>query len=243
MLRALFASTALVALCAGTAACQTIIQTEERPTLSLSATAEVMIEPEFASVRSGVTIRADTAQAAVRENAELMSEVFSALRRAGVEERDMQTSNFSVQAIYEWVGRDADRTRVLRGYQASNIVTARVRDTGEVGEVIDAMVTAGANDIQGVSFGAEDTADDMDEARRMAVSRLMDKAELYADAAGLELCGVRSMREDGGMSPRPQYANAVLMRSSAEMADTPVAAGELTLSATVSADFCIRSGD
>jgi uncharacterized protein YggE len=241
MLRAFLASTALL-VASGPAYSQTVIQTEERPTLSLSATAQVMIEPEFASVRSGVTIRADTAEEAVRENAEMMSSVFSALRRAGVDERDMQTSNYSVQAIYEWVGRDADRTRVLRGYQASNIVTARVRDTDEVGEVIDAMVRAGANDIQNISFGAEDTADDLDEARRLAVARLMEKAELYAGAAGLELCGVRSMREGSGFTPQPQYANAMMRMESGAMADTPVAAGELTLSATVSADFCITSG-
>ena len=234
MLRALFATTALAA--ATLTASPALAQDEERPTLSLSATAEVMIEPEFASVRSGVEITAPTAQAAMRENADLMSGVMSALRRAGVADRDLQTSNLTVQPVYEWINERSERR--LTGYRARNIVTARVRELDEVGEVIDAMVGAGANNIEGVSFGAEDTAEDMDEARRMAVARLLEKAELFAGAAGLELCGIRSMSESSNR-PAPMYANVMMARESGG-ADTPVAAGELTLSATVTAGFCIR---
>ena len=210
-----------------------------QPTLSLSASAEVMVEPEFATVRSGVTVTAATAQDAVRRNAEMMSEVFDALRRAGVQRNDMQTTSLTLQPRYEWDERRTEQRLV--GYTAQNIVSAKVRDLDEVGDVVDAMVGAGANNIQSVTFGAEDTADDLDRARRLAVARLLEKASLFADAAGLELCGITRLSE-GGNTPRPMYANAMMRESDSLGASTPLAAGELTLSASVSADFCIRNG-
>lgn len=236
MFRPLIAASLLVS--ASTAA-----MAQETPaiqqTLSLSATADIQIEPEFATVRSGVVVTAPTAQAAVRENAQMMNAVFAALRWEGVDRRDMQTASLTLQPHYEWDERRTERR--LTGYTAQNIVSARVRDLEDVGDVVDAMVSAGANNIQSVSFGAEDTADELDQARRMAVQRLMEKAELYASAAGLELCGIVRMSENQAL-PRPLYANDMMRMEAGAMADTPVAAGELTLSASVHADFCISNG-
>lgn len=235
MLRSLCLTSALALSLAAPALAQ---DSTPPPTLSLSATAEIQIEPEFAAVRSGVVIRADTAEAAVRENAQLMSAVFSTLRRAGIAEADMQTANLSVRPVYAPNSYNREEGPRLLGYEARNTVTARVRELTEVGEVIDAMVSSGANNIESVTFGAEDTADAMDEARRMAVARLLEKADLFADAAGLELCGIRRLGEAG--FNQPQFANAIATRSFAEAADTPVAAGTLTLRASVNADFCIE---
>jgi uncharacterized protein YggE len=207
------------------------------PTLSLSATAQVHIEPEFAAIRSGVVIRAETAEAAVRQNSQMMSGVFSTLRRAGIADRDMQTTDLSVRPVYSNRTSSSDGARQIIGYEARNTVTARVRELGDVGEVIDAMVRSGANNIENVQFGAENTEAAMDEARQMAVARLLEKSELFADAAGLELCGIRRLSENFN---QPQFVNRVASRSFAEAADTPVAAGELTLTASVNADFCIE---
>lgn len=237
MLRALIASTALsLSLAAAVTPASLAQDTTPAPTLSLSATAEIQIEPEYATVRSGVVIRADTAEAAVRQNAQMMSRVFRALREAEVAEADMQTANLSVRPVYAPNSYNREEGPRLVGYEARNTVSAKVRELAGVGAVIDAMVSAGANNIEGVTFGADDTAEQMDEARRMAVGRLLDKANLYAEAAGFELCGIRRMGEAFG---QPQFANAVAMRSYAESDDTSVAAGTLTLSATVNADFCI----
>jgi uncharacterized protein len=235
MLRTLLVSTiALAGLAAAPASAQ---MNQPLPTLSLSASAEVNLAPEFATVSSGVVSRGETAQAAVRQNAQTMNAVFGALRRAGVSAEHMQTSNLSVSPVYAERRTNNQVERDIIGYEVRNTVTARVTDTTRVGQVIDAMVEAGANNINDVSFGAEDTADEMDEARRNAIAALLAKAELFADAAGFELCGIRSMSENS-FSPQPVSARMESMMM-ADAAPTPVAAGQLTLSATVNADFCI----
>jgi len=189
-------------------------------------------------VRAGVVTRAETAEAAVRANANAMSQAFTALRRAGVAENDMQTARLSVSPVYDNRREEGGTRLEIIGYEARNTVSARVRDTGDVGEVIDAMVTAGANSIDSVSFGAEDTDEAMDTARREAIADLLEKAELFADAAGFELCGIRRMSE-GGSVPQPVFEARTFGMFEDAAAPTPVAAGQLTLTATVSADFCI----
>tara|TARA_R110000744_G_scaffold36034_3_gene83234 strand:- start:115479 stop:116171 length:693 start_codon:yes stop_codon:yes gene_type:complete len=227
MIRALLASTALV-LAASPALAEDL-----NPTLSLSATADVQVAPDYATVQSGVVTRAATAQLAVQANGRAMTAVFEALRRAEVSSDDIQTSQLSVTPVY------ADRTEPNRNqyeiiaYETRNTVTAKVRDTTRVGNVIDAMVSAGANNIQGVSFGAEDTSVAMDQARRDAIASLLARARLFADAAGFELCGITRMSEDFARSPQP------MMMARLDSASTPVAAGQLSISATVNADFCI----
>lgn len=222
---------------------QTMPAPSDVSTLALSATAEIQMEPQFVMINAGVETRADTAAAALEENSQMMQRVFAALRRAGLEDEDLQTANLNVQPVYEWISDN--RTRVLRGYSATNTVAARVRDTDSFGGVVDAMVRAGANNINSITFGADDTADQMDEARRQAVARLIEKAELFADAAGVELCGIRTMNEQTAY-PRAMapMANVVVtgsrMAQESFSADAPIAAGELTLRATVNATFCIE---
>ena len=234
MFRALIATTALTACLAAPALAQT---GESEPTLSLSASADVELAPEFARVSAGVVSRADTAQAAMRANSQAMTAVFGALRDAGVAEEDMQTSQLSVSPVYSDRREPGQIELNIIGYEARNTVTAKVNDTGRTGQVIDAMVASGANNINNVTFGSDNTDEAMDEARRQAIANLLAKAELFADAAGFELCGIRRMGEARTGSPQP-----VMMRASfaEDSASTPVASGQLSLSATVNADFCIE---
>ena len=232
MIRTLLASTALFAAAGAPALAQT--QPSE-PTLSLSASADVSVAPEYANVSSGVVTRAESARQAVRDNASAMNRVFDALREAGVAEEDIQTSQLSVSPVYADRREPGQVEMQIIGYEARNTVSARVRDTDRVGQAIDAMVEAGANNINGVNFGADDTEDALDEARLEAVRTLMARAEFYAEAAGFELCGIRRLSEssnNGGPSP-------VMYAARMESADTMVAPGQLTLTANVSAYFCI----
>lgn len=227
MLRNILASTALI-LAASPALAEDI-----NPTLSLSASATVDVQPDYATVSSGVVTRAATAQLAVQENARAMTAVFEALRRAEVSSNDMQTSQLSVSPVYSNSRATENGESVITGYETRNTVSARVRDTSRVGNVIDAMVSAGANNIQDVSFGAEDTSAEMDQARREAVATLLARASLFADAAGFELCGITRLSEDFARPAAP------MMMARMEMDSTPVAAGQLEITATVNADFCI----
>lgn len=207
------------------------------PTLSLSASANVQVEPDHAQISSGVVTRGETAREALAENSRIMQSVFSALRETGIDRSDMQTSQLSVTPVYSERRANQPYVREIIGYEARNTVTAKVEDLDRLGRVIDAMSAAGANNINGVSFGADDTDAAMDEARREAVASLLARANLYADAGGFELCGILRMAE-GGMS-RPMPYGVATARMESFDAAPPIAAGELTLTASVSADFCI----
>lgn len=234
MLRTLLVSTSLMAVAAVPAFAQMV---EPQPSLSLSASADVQLDPEFATVSSGVVSRADTAQQAVRANAQAMTRVFEALRQAGIAEDDMQTAQLSVSPVYSDRREPGQIDLNIIGYEARNTVSAKVRNTDTVGQVVDAMVAAGANNINSVSFGAENTDEALNEARRNAIASLLAKAELFADAAGFELCGIRRMGEDYARPPQPVMMRAAFAEDSG--ASTPVSAGQLTLTASVNADFCI----
>tara|TARA_R110002072_G_C7882368_1_gene528123 strand:+ start:13 stop:705 length:693 start_codon:yes stop_codon:yes gene_type:complete len=229
MIRALLASTALL-LAAGPALAEAV-----NPTLSLSASADVQVAPDYATVQSGVVTRAATAQQAVQDNARAMTAVFDALRRAGVSGNDVQTSQLSVSPVYSDRREPETNDLTIIGYETRNTVSAKVRDTTRVGNVIDAMVTAGANNIQNVSFGAEDTSAAMDQARREAIASLLARADLFADAAGFELCGITRMSEDFARPAQP------MLMARMESASTPVAAGQLSITASINADFCIST--
>lgn len=237
MIRTLLASSALALIALPACSAQTLPATPV-PQLSLTAQSQAEIEPDFATVRSGTVTRGETAAEAVAANAALMERVFTALRRAGVESDDMQTAQLSVSPVYSDRRVPGTYINEIVGYEARNTVIARIDEIESVGEVIDAMVSAGANNIQGVSFGADETEEAMNVARRDAVAQLLERAQLYADAAGFELCGILRMSE-GFSQPRPVAMPEMAMARMAS-ADTPIAAGQLTLTASVSADFCIR---
>tara|TARA_R110002073_G_scaffold75329_4_gene183823 strand:+ start:2233 stop:2925 length:693 start_codon:yes stop_codon:yes gene_type:complete len=229
MIRALLASTALLL------AASPALAEEVNPTLSLSASSDVQVAPDYATVQSGVVTRAGTAQQAVQDNTRAMTAVFDALRRAGISGNDVQTSQLSVSPVYSDRREPETNDLTIIGYETRNTVSAKVRDTTRVGNVIDAMVTAGANNIQNVSFGAEDTSAAMDQARREAIASLLARANLFADAAGFELCGITRMSEDFARPAQP------MMMARMESASTPVAAGQLSITASINADFCIST--
>lgn len=196
------------------------------PSLNLSAYGEVRAAPDMATISFGVVTEATTAAEAMQMNATRMNQVMAALRRAGIEARDVQTSGLNLSAQYDYVQNEPPR---LRGYQASNQVTVIINDLTKVGATADAVVAAGVNQINGIGFGLKDPSAAENQARLMAVRNLQAKATLYAEALGVELAGIRSLSEGGGYSPQPP-----VMFARAEMAmdsggSTPVAAGQLTV--------------
>ena len=205
-------------------------------TLSLSATAEVMRAPDLAVVTVCVEQDADSAARAMEDNRKAMRDVFRVLEGAGIASEDMQTSTLSLRPRYEYPEIDGERRRTLVGYTASNEVTVRVGEIAALGGVLDALVEAGANTIQGIRFALEDDGPARDEARRKAMEAALQRASLYADAAGYEVARIvtidESFQRDG---PQPM---ALMSRAmDAESAPTPVAAGEVGFTATVNVTF------
>ncbi len=198
----------------------------DRPALTLSAYGEVKVAPDMATVSFGVVTEAPTAQEAMAQNAARMAEVTAALRRAGIDARLVQTSGLNLSAQYDYVENNPPR---LRGYQASNRVTVRVEDLARTGQVVDAVVAAGVNQIDGIGFGLKDPSGAENEARRLAVRALQQKAALYADALGVPLGGIRSLTEGGGYVPAPVPPMPMYARGAVAMDATSVSPGELTV--------------
>lgn len=195
------------------------------PALNLSAYGEVKVAPDMATITFGVTTEAPTAQAAMADNARRMQEVFAALSRAGIADRDIQTSGLNLSPQYDYVQNEPPK---LRGYQASNRVTVNIMDLTRVGTTADAVVSAGVNQIDGISFGLKDPKTAEDQARVLAVRALQAKAALYAQALGVTLGPIRTLNEGGGYQA-PQPMPMMARMAMADSASTPVAAGELAV--------------
>jgi uncharacterized protein YggE len=199
-------------------------------TLNLSASGEAHAAPDMASVSLGVAAQAPTAAAAMAANAQRMTAVIAALRRAGLPDKDIQTSSLNLQAQYAF---PQNQPRQLTGYEATNSVTVAVRDLPKLGPVLDAAVTAGANQVNGISFGLKDPRAAEDAARLDAVKALQAKAALYASATGYKVGRLVNLAEGGGYAPSEPRPMALM--AARKVADTPVEAGTLDVRIEVSA--------
>jgi uncharacterized protein YggE len=208
--------------------------------LSVSADGRSTRAPDLAVFSAGVTSQAKSASAALAANSADMNRVIAALKQAGIADKDIQTSNLSLNPVYGQPvvrpdGQMVQEPQII-GYQASNTVTVRQRDLKQFGRVLDTLVAAGANQINGPSFQVENNDAAMDEARTQAIAKARTRAALYAKAAGLRVVRILSIAEGGGYSPQPQvmFAKAAMMDGAAP---TPVAAGEVEMSVSVSVQF------
>lgn len=202
-------------------------------TFSLNAFGETVVAPDMATISLGVQTEAATAAEALKANSARMTQVMTALRKAGIAERDIQTSSLNLNPQYAY---EQNQPPKLTGYQASNQVTVTVRDLARLGQAADATVSAGANTIGGISFGLQNPKVAEDAARRDAVKALQDKAELYASATGYKIVRLVNLGEGGGYSPAPPMP--VYAMAKREMADsTPVAGGELKVRIDISATY------
>lgn len=195
-------------------------------TLSLSAYGEVKAVPDMATITLGVQTEAPTAQAAMAQNAERMTRIVAALKAQGLAEKDIQTSNISLSAQYDY---EQNQPPKLRGYQASNTVSITVYDIARLGRTLDAVTSAGANEINGIGFGLRDPSAAENQARLKAVQALQAKAQLYAGATGMRLARLVNLSEGGGYVPQPPRPMAMAARAEFAKADTPVQAGELSV--------------
>jgi uncharacterized protein YggE len=209
-----------------------LAQTTPPPMISVTGEATVSVPPDLAEVDGGVTTDAKTAREASEANNAAMGKVLLALKGAGIDEKDFQTSRLSLQP-QSAPGRSGPSAIV--GYRASNRVTIRLRDVTKVANVIDTLVGAGANDIGGINFMVSQASKLLDDAREQAITDARRKAEIYAKAAGVTLGAPLSITEGGSPGPMPFRKMAAGMAAAA-----PVAQGEETLAVTVSVSWAIK---
>jgi hypothetical protein len=206
----------------------------DQRTISVAGQGQASAVPDQAMLSAGVATTAHTANAALADNAQKMTAVFAALKAAGVPERAIQTSNFSVSPQYSNNNNDAQR---ITGYQVSNQVDVTLDDTKKLGPAIDALVAAGANQINSVNFGLRDNSALMTKAREAAMADARRRAETLAGAGNGSVGAVLSISEGSTETPRPVMYRAVAM---APGAPTPTAAGEESVSVTVNVTYELK---
>ena len=236
-LAAALLATTLLATTATTAAAQPVASDAafRATTLAIASHGEARTAPDQATISLGVTTEATTAADAMAQNRTRMNAIVAAVRAQGVEERDIQTSGLNLNPQYIHTERQAPR---ISGYQASNQVTLNVRDLPKLGPVVDAVVRAGANQINGISFGLQNTDAASDDARRMAVRNLQRKAEAYAQAAGYRIVRLVTLSESGGYIPGPRpMMREVAMMAQAGDAATSVSPGQVQVRVDVTAVY------
>ena len=213
-----------------------LAQTVPPPAISVTGEANVSVAPDQAQIEGGVTSDAKTAREASEANNAAMGKVLLALKGAGIEGKDYQTSRLSLQPQFATPSKASERPGIV-SFRASNRVTVRIRDVAKVANVIDALVTAGANEIGGINFTVTQASKHLDEAREKAIADARRKAEIYARAAGVTLGEPLSISEEG--APVPMYRGGKMAAPMA--AGAPVAQGEETLSVTVSVSWAIKA--
>ena len=209
-----------------------LAQTMPPPAISVTGEANVSVAPDQAQIDGGVTSDAKTAREASDANNAAMGKVLLALKGAGIEEKDYQTSRLSLQPQY---AQNRAAPSPFVGYRASNRVTVRIRDVAKVANVIDVLVGAGATDIGGINFTVSQASKHLDEAREKAIADARRKAEIYAKAAGVTLGEPISISEEG--APVPLYRGKM---AAPMAAGAPVAQGEERLSVTVNVSWAIK---
>lgn len=193
-------------------------------TMTVSGTGEVSLVPDIASINIGVHTEADQVSDALSNNTAQANAIAEVLQTLGVEEKDVQTSNFNVYPSNRY---DPMTGQVTGTYFAvDNTVTVIVRDLSKLGEVLSAVVNAGANNINGISFDVEDRDAAVAQARELAIQNAKDKAQVIADAAGVELGDLININVYGGNNYVTYYD-----AKGGAYADSsvPVSAGSLTI--------------
>lgn len=211
-------------------------QQPSEPAARIIVTGEgsVHVAPDYAEIGCGVTTKAKTAKEATDANSKAMNAVAAALHGAGIEQKDIQTTRFSLQPVYAPPQPNAEPK--LTGFSVANEFRVTVRQIGNIGDILDRLIAAGATDAGSVEFLHSDPAKALDRARTAAIADAKRKAQLYAQAAGVTLGGVGFISEESAYTP-PMVLGA--MRAAPAMAAVPIAPGEDTLRVRLTVGFAI----
>jgi uncharacterized protein YggE len=205
--------------------------------LTLSGEGAVKAAPDEAQLSAGVVTEAKTAAVALSANSQAMNAVFATLKRLGIPEKAMQTANFSVTPQYQ-ATHGGNGPQRIADYEVSNTVFVTIDDLSRLGPALDALVASGSNALGDISFAIRDPKPLLDKARAAAMKDALARAQVYTQAAGVQLGPIVSIGESGGEEPRPM--SGVAPRAMMAMAPPPVAAGQMTVTATVNVTFEIK---
>lgn len=210
-------------------------QETPRPTLSVDGQGTGTAAPDMATVTIGVTTQGKDAAKAQNDNAWVSNQIQAAVRGLGIEEKDIQTRNYSFYPNYS---TDKDHRNEVTGYTVNNSVIVVVRDIKLTGKVIDAALSNGANEINSLDFSASDTKAVRKVALLNAIQDARDKADIIAKGLGKRIVGIQNVSESTGYIETRRFGGNMLM-AVAKDAATPIAPGSLSLAANVHIDFIL----
>lgn len=184
----------------------------EGPVVELSVFESVSVAPDVATIGAGVSTEATSATEALRQNSAEMQNVIARIKSLGVADKDIQTTGISLNAMHDY--DQAAKRQVFRGYQASNRVSVILRKIDDAGKVLDALVAAGATDLNGPSFSIENDEPAKDTARARAIERAQARAQSYASLFGYDGAKVLAIAES--IEGRGSMPEMTMMRVSAD---------------------------
>jgi len=209
------------------------------PLLSLGVSESVESAPDMATINTGVQTSALAARDAMAQNAAQMDKLIAALLKGGIERKDIQTSGINLSPRYDYSSRkDGEGPRFL-GYEASNQLTVQVRKLDKAGELVDAMVTAGATNINGPSFGIAEPDKLLDQARAKALKTAQARADLYAQATGYRSARLIGISEGGGIQPpMPMFSARAVAAEAAPQ--TKIEPGQISSSISLTVQYVLE---
>lgn len=201
---------------------------------------EVQAAPDMAILDLTVLREAKSAREAMTDNNKAMSQVLAAMKTAGVEDRDLQTSGVNIQPTYTYPNeKNGLKAPKIVGYNVSNGMTVRVRDLDKVGDLLDKSIDLGVNQSGGLRFINDDPSKQLMDARKKAVENALEKAKLLTETAGAKLGRVLEINEDSSNArPTPMYRSKMVAMAAESAGDSvPVSAGENSYNVSVTVKF------
>lgn len=208
-------------------------QTPEH-TISVVGSGKVVVVPDMATIQLGVSIEKPTAKAARDAAATSMTAIVAAIRKLGIDDKDIKTANVSLGPVYDYPQNGSAK---IRGYQLQNQVTVTVRNLDVMSDAIDNAVAAGATSVDGISFDVADRAAAEAQAREAAVKDAQSRANTLAAGVGVRITGVASMSES--VTTPVWYGQNFAAAAPAKDSSTPVMPGSTDVVITVSVAFLI----
>jgi uncharacterized protein YggE len=199
--------------------------------MSINGRGNIKANPDIAVLNMGVTTEGTDLMSAQRENAVKTERVIEALKKAGIEDRDIETASYVIEPIYEYV----EGKQIFKGYRVRNLLKVTVRDMGRTGQIIDTGVRNGTNIVRDVEFSVSNPSRYYDQALRLAIEDAVRKAEVAANTIGVSLNRVPKeiVEESFGVVLGVQSASMDV-----KAAVTPIRPGPIDVTANVKTTFC-----
>ena len=212
----------------------TSVSTQKSDTFNVSGEGKVSVPPDIVLINAGVTAQASTVKEAQDQLNASINRVSKALKQLGIEEKDIQTSNYNINPTYDYTSG----LQRITGYSANSNLAIKVREIDKVNSVIDAATENGANQVGGIIFEVDDKTKAENEARELAVAEAKKKAQDAAKIAGFKLGRIVNYSEGFGDFPRPIPLRA--QGSEQEIAVTSIEPGSNEITVIVILSYEIR---